>query len=207
MDLDAAGREDLRVLQETRRLVPLLMHDVAALHIQSCVRAARQLGGVMAEAGVFMGGSARLICAAKGDVPLHLFDVFETLQAPANASGEEREAGLRSHFGGVHGRRDQVERLLSPYEGVHLHPGIFPASALGMKDEWFSFVHLDMDLVRSTTDALDFFHPRLVQGGILIGDDYGDPGVRGAFADFFEDRGESLIGFPWGQVMVVKQET
>ena len=207
MDLDAAGREDLRVLRETRTLVPLLMHDVAALHIQSCVRAARQLGGVMAEAGVFMGGSARLICAAKGDVPLHLFDVFETLQAPAAVSGGEREAGLRSHFGSVHGRLDQVTRLLSSFNAVHLHPGVFPASAERMKDEWFSFVHLDMDLVRSTTDALDFFHPRLVQGGILIGDDYGDPGVRAAFASFFEDRGESLINLPWGQVMVVKQET
>jgi hypothetical protein len=107
----------------------------------------------------------------------------------------------------VHGRRDRVERLLSPYAAVHLHPGIFPASAEGLEDEWFSFVHLDMDLVRSTTDALNFFHPRLVQGGILIGDDYGDPGVRAAFADFFADRGESLIGFPWGQVMVVKQDS
>lgn len=206
MDLDAAGREDLRVLQETRDLVPLLMHDVAALHIQICVRAARQLGGVMAEAGVFMGGSARLICAAKGDVPLHLFDVFETLQGVPDASAGEREVGLRSHFGSVHGRREQVEQLLSPYDDVHFHPGIFPASAESLKDEWFSFVHLDMDLVRSTADALDFFHPRLVQGGILIGDDYADPGVRGAFADFFADRGESLIGLPWGQVMVVKQE-
>lgn len=206
MDLDATGREDLRVLQETRGLVPLLMHDVAALHIQSCVRAARQLGGAMAEAGVFMGGSARLICATKGDVPLHLFDVFEALQTPPGAPAGEREAGLRTHFGEVHGRRDQVEQLLSPYAAVHLHPGIFPASAEGLKDEWFSFVHLDMDLVRSTTDALDFFHPRLVQGGILIGDDYQDAGVRGAFADFFADRGESLIGLPWGQVMVVKQE-
>jgi hypothetical protein len=207
MDLDATGREDLRVLQETRDLVPLLMHDVAALHIQTCVRAARQLGGVMAEAGVFMGGSARLICAAKGDVPLHLFDVFEALQAPPGTSGDEAGVELRAHFGSIHGRRDQVERLLSPYGDVHLHPGIFPASATGLEHEWFSFVHLDMDLVRSTADALSFFHPRLVQGGILIGDDYADPGVRGAFADFFADRSESLIGLPWGQVMVVKQES
>ena len=207
MDLDRVGREDLRILQETRSLVPLLMHDVAALHIQSCVRAARELGGAMAEAGVFMGGSARLICAAKGDVPLHLFDVFETLQAPPGTAAGAREAGLRAHFGEVHGSYHRVERLLSPYAAVHLHPGIFPESAEGLEGEWFSFVHLDMDLVRSTTDALNFFHPRLVQGGILIGDDYGDPGVRGAFAEFFADRGESLIGFPWGQVMVVKQES
>ena len=118
MDLDAAGREDLRVLLETRGLVPLLMHDVAALHIQSCVRAARQLGGSMAEAGVFMGGSARLICAAKGDVPLHLFDVFETLQippgAPAGGRGKPGCESISGRFMGAAIRSNSSCRLTRP---------------------------------------------------------------------------------------------
>src|SRR4051812_47286380 len=76
----AEALDDLALVRETHALTPLLMQDAAAFQILSCVRAVRSLGGTMAEAGVFAGGSARLICAAKGDVPLRLFDVFETLQ-------------------------------------------------------------------------------------------------------------------------------
>jgi hypothetical protein len=197
------GLRDLDILRETRKRVPLLIGDAAALQILACVRATRQLGGAMAEAGVLMGGTARLICEAKGDAPLHLFDVFETLQPPASAESNGREAELRDHFGAVHGRRAQVEALLAPYAGVELHPGIFPGSSRGLEGERFAFVHVDLDLEPSTRDALDFFRPRMVPGGIIVGDDHEDPGVRGVFAGYFADRSDTLIALPWGQVIVV----
>lgn len=203
------GREwrgTLDVIRQTRDLVPLLMNDAAALQIQICVRAARRLDGVMAEAGVLMGGSARLICEAKGDVPLHLFDVFDTLQVAREIPPGADEAAIRDHFGQTHGNRDQVERLLAPYDAVHLHPGVFPGSVgAELDDTRFSFVHLDMDLPGSTRDGLAFFHPRLVPGGILIGDDYEDRAVQEVFATYFAAFGDTVIGLPWGQVMVVKQ--
>jgi hypothetical protein len=52
--------------------------------------------------------------------------------------------------------------------------------------------------------ALEFFYPRLLPGGILIGDDYADAGVRGTFEDFFAERDETLIALPWSQGMIVK---
>ena len=201
--LGAGWAHELNAIRETRRLTQLLMSDAAALQILIAVRAARRLGGAMAEAGVFQGGSARLICEAKGEAPLYLFDVFETLQQPASASGVEAE--VRSHFGATYGRREQVERLLAPYPGVKFRPGVFPATTAGLEMTRFSFVHLDMDLPQSTADGLAFFHPRLLPGGILIGDDYNDAGVRGAFAAYFEGRPDTLIELPWRQVMVVRQ--
>lgn len=196
-------RRALTVLRETRRTTPLLMNDAAALQIQICVRAVRHLDGAMAEAGVLTGGSARLICEAKGDAPLHLFDVFDTLQSPGDVTIEA--ARVRDHFGAVHGRQIEVEQLLAPYCGVQLHPGIFPASAEALAAKRFSFAHLDLDLPDGTRDALTFFHPRLMAGGILIGDDHDDPQVRAVFADYFADRPDTVIELPWGQVMVVKQ--
>ena len=194
--LGKGWERELAMLRETRGKVPLLLSDAAALQIQIAVRAARNLDGAMAEAGVLMGGSARLICDAKGDAPLHLFDAFDT---PSVAGDTE----LRSHFGSVHGKLADVRALLAPYAQVHFHPGVFPESALGLEELRFSFVHLDMDLVSSTDAALDFFHPRIVPGGILIGDDYQDAGVRGCFARYFAGRADTLIELPWGQVMVV----
>jgi len=149
-----------------------------------------------------MGGSARLICEAKGAAPLHLFDVFETLQ-----SGDVDPGGaeVKDHFGATHGVRAQVERLLSGHPGVAFHPGIFPATAGAVDGQRFAFVHLDMDLVSSTEEALAFFHPRMMPGGILIGDDYEDAGVHGCFARYFAGRGDTVLELPWGQVMVVRQ--
>lgn len=202
VNLDAAGRADLATIQATRALVPLLMPDAAALQIMLCVRAATALGGAMAEAGVFMGGSARLICAAKGDAPLHLFDVFETLQQPA-AEAEEDE--VRRHFGALHGRQDQVARLLAGSGGSHFHPGMFPASARGLEGERFAFVHIDLDLPRGIADALDFFVPRMVPGGILLLDDYADAGVRGTVQAWFAGRRDTIVPLPWNQAMVIRQ--
>jgi hypothetical protein len=157
----------------------------------------------MAEAGVLCGGSARLIAAAKAEAPLHLFDVFETLQPPATPTATG-EAEVRAHFGTTHGSRAQVAALLASYPGVMLHPGVFPHTAAALADARFAFVHLDLDLPGATREALAFFYPRLLPGGILIGDDYDDPDVRRTFAEWFAGKGDTTVGLPWAQVMVVR---
>lgn len=202
--LDRDWRRELSVLRQTRRKTQLLLTDAAALQILVCARAARRLAGVYAEAGVFKGGSARLICEEKGAAELHLFDVFETLQqAPFAAASEQ----VREHFGLVHGRLAEVRELLSEYGNVHFHPGLFPETAGGLDDLRFSFVHLDLDLPGPTQAALEYFHPRMVAGGILLGDDFGDPEVRRCFDRWFADRHDSVIELPWSQVMAIRQAT
>ncbi|WP_443018700.1 TylF/MycF/NovP-related O-methyltransferase [Sphingomonas sp. 7/4-4] len=92
-----------------------------------------------------------------------------------------------------------------PFAGISFHPGIFPHTAAGLEDLRFSFVHLDLDLPEGTRAALEFFHPRLLPGGILLGDDYADPGVRETFESFFGGKPETLIALPWSQGMIVKR--
>lgn len=198
--LPAQARDDLALVHETRSRTALLMTDAAALHLIACARAAARLGGAMAEAGVLMGGSARLIAAVKGAAPLHLFDVFETLQAY-----DATDSAVAAHFGTVHGTLAAVADLLSPFAGIALHPGIFPQSAAGLEDLRFAFVHIDLDLPEGMRAALEFFHPRLLPGGILVGDDYADPGVFATFETFFAERPETLIALPWNQGMIVKR--
>lgn len=203
VNLRGDGGSDLALVRDTREQVPLLMDDASALQLLACARAVRPLGGAMAEAGVFMGGSARLICAAKGDRPLHLFDVFETLQGAAGPNGGNG-AEVRAHFGPTHGRLDDVRQLLAPYPAVRFHVGLFPDFAPDADDLDFSFVHVDLDLPESTRRALEYFRPRLVPGGIMVGDDYADPGVRSAFDSYFEDKPDTRIEQPWGQVVIIK---
>lgn len=201
--LSTGWQRERRIISETRAQTQLLLTDPAALHILACVRSARSRPAAMAEAGVFKGGSARLICENKGDAALHLFDIFEALQDGELPDGAEARE-VQRHFGSVHGNRQMVERLLEPYSNVHFHPGIFPASAAGLGPLGFSFVHLDLDLVGPTRAALEYFHPRLIPGGILVGDDYDDPQLRRCFECYFESSPDALIELPWSQVMVVR---
>jgi hypothetical protein len=199
--LSPGWQREREIVAETRSKTRLLLTDPAAVNLLACARAAQRLGAAFAEAGVFQGGSARLICEEKGEAPLHLFDVFETLQLSGTPGGGE----VRDHFGRLHGRRDDVERLLSPYAGVHFHPGLFPETTHGLEDLRFAFVHLDLDLPSATRAALEYFHPRLVRGAILVGDDYNDPAVKACFDDWFADRPDTLIEVPWSQLVVVRQ--
>jgi hypothetical protein len=200
--LSPGWQREREIIAQTRSLTQLLLTDPAALQILVCARAARTLPGAMAEAGVFKGGSARLICEEKGEAPLHLFDVFELLQEGAVPGSEE----VGRHFGRTHGTLQHVKELLAPYPNVHFHPGLFPETTHELGDELrFSFVHLDLDLPGPTLAALEYFHPRMLAGGILIGDDYTDMQVRACFESYFGDRPDTLIELPWAQVMVVRQ--
>ncbi|MGH7462337.1 MAG: TylF/MycF/NovP-related O-methyltransferase [Longimicrobiales bacterium] len=200
----ADARRDLQLVRATRAQVPLLVQDAAALTILACARAAASLGGSMAEAGVYRGGTARLMCEIKGTAALHLFDVFETLQANALSADSETSQEVRGHFGSFHARQSDVAELLAPYSGVQIHAGYFPDSARPLENERFSFVHLDLDLERGTSDALEFFYPRLLPGGFLIGDDYNSDGVRRAFRQYFGGYPGRVIGLPWAQALAVK---
>ena len=135
-------QRERQLIADTRSRTQLLLTDPAALHLLVCARAARILPGSFAEAGVFKGGSARLICEEKGDVELHLFDVFETLRRGAVGGGE----AVRAHFATTHGTEAEVGRLLAPYPNVRFHVGLFPETTRGLEDLRFSFVHVDLDL-------------------------------------------------------------
>lgn len=60
-------------------------------------------------------------------------------------------------------------------------------------DQRFSPVHLDVDLYQPTHDALEFFYPRVNQGGIFLIHDYlWAEGVRKAVQEFFAGRPEPI---------------
>jgi hypothetical protein len=78
--------------------------------------------------------------------------------------------------------------------------------------ETFAFVHVDVDLYQSVKDALDYFYPRMVAGGMMIFDDYGfetTPGAKKAIDEWFGKcfyRCEIIYntGHKTGQYLIVK---
>ena len=137
-------------------------------NLWTLARQVQPLAGAYAEAGVYDGGSARILCAAKGAEHLHLFDTF--------AGMPETDPKADPHFGAgqfADTNRQLVADYLAAFPNVHLHQGFFPASAADVPaDRQFKFVHLDLDIYRSTLDGLRYFYPRLVRKGVIVSHDY-----------------------------------
>ncbi|MEO0034391.1 MAG: hypothetical protein RLZZ501_414, partial [Pseudomonadota bacterium] len=90
---------------------------------------------------------------------------------------------------------------------VEIYPGWIPERFGEVADRRFCLVHIDVDLQQPTLDALAFFYPRLVPGGLIVFDDYGCSTCVGATAvvdAFLADKPEPIIHLAAGGAFLVK---
>jgi O-methyltransferase len=157
--------------------------------------------GSMAELGVYKGGTAKLIASVVPDKTLYLFDTF---------SGMPDEQSIDKHKTGDFDDTsiEAVSHLLKDRQNIVFRQGYFPTTTRGLEGERFSFVHIDGDLYQSTLDALEFFYPRMVEGGIMIFDDYEwphCPGVKKAMDEYLFGKIEKPFVRREYQAILVKQ--
>jgi hypothetical protein len=157
-DQEREKKTVLQLIRQIREEVPLLLAHNEAYAIFTAVEITSKLTGDIAEVGVLAGGSAKLICEAKGDRVLHLFDTFEGLPEVGEHDPGFEKGWLRAPF-------ESTQAYLSRYPGVRIYKGLFPKTAAPIKNVRFSFVHLDADLYQSTLESLKFFYPRMNRGG------------------------------------------
>lgn len=156
--------------------------------------------GAMAEVGCYEGASTRMICEAKGDKPLHVFDTFEGLPPSTDKDG-----GVYHKKAQYKCTLESVRGYLEGFPNLHFHPGFFPASAADVPEQQYCFVHLDVDLYESTKTCLEYFYPRMIPGGLILSHDYSMlEGVRTAFTEFLADKPERVIDQPTTQCLLVK---
>jgi O-methyltransferase len=172
--------------------------------LRELLKLALRRHGDLAECGVFRGATAFLmgkaIRQAGGNRTLHLFDSFAGLSQPQAADGSYWQPGsLACSLADVQAALQDFADLIA------YHPGWIPTRFQDVVDRRFCCVHIDVDLYQPTRDALVFFHPRMVTGGVIVCDDYGFdtcPGARRAMDEFFASRTELVIHLPTGQGIV-----
>jgi O-methyltransferase len=162
---------------------------------------ASNVDGDVLEAGVFQGGTAKLLHTALGgrtDKSLLLFDSFggmkEVSDDDRHAPGDFADTSL-----------ERVRSLFGDAPNVSFHPGWVPDSFRGLEDRRFCFAHVDLDLYQSIIDALTFIYPRMSRGGVIVFDDYGFascPGARKAVDEFFADKREKPLALSTSQAIV-----
>jgi len=138
------------------------------------------LPGAAAELGVYKGGITRMLALMLPDKRVIGFDTFAGLPALKHTIDYHTEGEYSAEFA-------EVSKYLSDLPNVELRQGVFPDTTNGLHDEQFCLVHLDADFYESTRLALSFFWPKMVEGGIIVLDDYGwknTEGVTKAVDDF-----------------------
>lgn len=193
----------LDLIHKIRKETELLITDNEAYQIFMAAERTGKIKGDIAEVGVYKGGSSKLICAAKKDKALHLFDTFEGI--PEVSEIDKKVDNTRFFKGQFNAQFEEVKRYLSEFKNVYFYKGLFPETAKPIKNKKFSFVNLDVDTHKSTKQCLEFFYPRMSRGGIILSHDYiSAEGVKKAFDDFFKDKPEPIIEMSGLQCLVVK---
>lgn len=179
-----------------------LQHPSELYNLYYWLKRTKKIEGDIAEVGVFRGGTARLFATLESVKMIHLFDTFQGMPetnklVDHHVAGDFDDTSLLD-----------VRNYLCSYGNTRFYQGLFPDSASALpKDVRFSFVHLDVDIYESTYAALNFFVPRMCEGGCLISHDYNSrscPGVKQAFNDFFQGNVESLVPLWKSSVLFVK---
>ena len=166
------------------------------------------LQGNFLEVGVWRGGTGALICSRAKDLPRNpVVYLCDTFKGVCKATDKDT-----SYVGGEHADTSEqdVRDLLSELEckNFKILTGIFPDDHLDeVKDETFSFVHIDVDVYQSAKDVFDFAWTRMPVGGLAVFDDFGFDtcdGIPILVAECQRDSDKLVIHNLNGHAIVVK---
>lgn len=179
------------------------------------------LEGLMVECGCWNGLSALVMChyarrqnANFDGAGFHIFDSFEGLSRPTaeDSLPGKTVAELMDKFNTVTGafsaRLEDVQAALSSFPEIAYHRGWLPDTLRGIPEAKYKFVHIDVDLYDPTRGVVEYFYPRLVEGGLIICDDYGSlawPGARRAIDEYCLAYHVPLLSISTGQAVLWKR--
>ena len=167
------------------------------------------ISGAYAELGVYKGETAKILHALDENRKLYLFDSFTGFE-PKDLEAETGEAATYKQKDFADTSLKKVKEYLNGNENIVFRNGHFPETAKGLENEIFSLVNIDADLYNPTKDGLEFFYPRLSEGGVIIVHDYNHKweGLMKAVDEFVKTIPESIIEIPdmYGSVMIIKSK-
>jgi O-methyltransferase len=103
---------------------------------------------------------------------------------------------------------ESVRQVLGEFDFVKLYKGWIPERFGEISGRKFSFVHIDVDLYEPTKDSLNFFFPKLINGGSIVIDDYGVtqfPGCKKAVDEFLRQNEYTFFyEMPLGGGFIIK---
>ncbi len=173
--------------------------------------------GDFVECGCWKGHSswiiAKLITERKIMFNFHIFDSFEGGLSELHIKDKNKIKNLsekeiinqKNHFSS---NEEFVKRILNGFDFVKIYKGWIPKRFDEIKNNSFQFIHIDLDLYEPTLESLKFFFPRLINGGVIVCDDYNEtefPGAKKAWDEYFENKDLTFFyESPYGGCFLIK---
>lgn len=174
--------------------------------IIASVKQTHNVLGVMAELGVYKGGSAKLIAEQNTNKELFLIDSFKGLSVPSPEMGDKHMKGEFADTTLVEVKK-HIESSVFPLARITYFEGFVPYILTTLPEVKYSFVHMDMDLYLPTKNAIEYFYPRMSKGGVMLFDDYKwqmCDGVTRIIDEFFSAKPEQVTEPTKYQAKVIK---
>ncbi|MDV6979678.1 TylF/MycF/NovP-related O-methyltransferase [Mycobacterium intracellulare] len=189
------------IVRDVHDFTQLPMEPMWSLYQAVRYLVSKRIPGDMVECGVFFGGASMLIAKtllSLGDTSrrLWLYDSFEGFV------GEQAHDDVTWYGDSIDIRIDNFESIVRgniastgyPMELVSIVPGDIEKIAPGNQNGDIALLRLDTDTYHSTAAELEHFFPKLVQGGVLIIDDYGHAfGARRAVDEYLSDPSRKVL--------------
>jgi hypothetical protein len=143
----------------------------------------------------------------------YLFDSFDGVKEDL-LTAEERAQGRVEAYRRAKQRNEvamdveEARRTFARWERVQIVPGFVPGTLTQVSIEAVAFLHLDMNSAVPEHEAATFFWPRIVEGGVVLMDDYcnsGYPQQHEFLTKFAASVGASILALPTGQGLIVKR--
>lgn len=169
-----------------------------------------QAPGAVVECGVANGGAAAVIWSAAGiERELWLFDSFEGLPRPTLPDGgrafSKHDYHIATHGSWCKGFPARVEQIVGQIgylDKVKIIPGWIENTLPEYEAQIgrIAVLHIDVDFYEPTLCALEWLHPLVVDGGLIVVDDYSYwPGCKTAVDEYLSGRGIApiaMVGAP-----------
>ncbi len=210
IDMNRDVAETMAAVTEYTMTSPERMHGLceAIRYVTQC-----GIAGDIVECGVWRGGSMMAVAKMlqrQGDTSrhLHLYDTFEGMSEPTekdvSTGGASAESLLASEDRSdprsvwcVAGLADVQSHMSStgyPSHQVHYHVGRVEETIPTAIPNQIALLRLDTDWYESTAHEMQYLFPRLVDGGVLVIDDYGHwEGARRAVDEYFDANGIGMM--------------
>jgi hypothetical protein len=151
--------------------------------------------GAVVECGVYRGWSAHYINKYFFDRRMFMFDTFNGFSKDDIRQESSPNANIWLNRDGADevfkkGCRELSTRRCYYRTELVVCEGYVPDTFIGLENESFAFVNLDMDLFKPQYEALKFFAPRLCKGGVICLHDYykkNIPGTKQAVDEFAKE--------------------
>jgi O-methyltransferase len=135
------------------------------------------IAGSVAELGVYKGKFARYINQYFPARKLFLFDTFKGFdEKDVRSERQHTYSSGEQDFSNT--SVDKVLGLMPFPEQCIIKQGHFPETAAGLNEQ-FAFVSIDADLYEPIYNGLQYFYPKLNQGGYIFVHDYNNDGYMG----------------------------